>query len=103
MIDNGGIYTVTLGLEPELYHYKFLVDGERWFSDPAADKALEDEDDHDNSGVIVTTDASGLAAARPDQIDPKGLAHNPASETDCNVASDSVLRLRIRTAADGVE
>src|SRR5579872_4888497 len=46
MVDHGGVYTVTLGLEPGLYHYKFLVDGERWFADSTADKSLEDEDDH---------------------------------------------------------
>src|SRR5271170_5099833 len=49
----GGVYSVTLQLAPGLYHYKFLVDDDRWFGDPSADKTLEDAEDHHNCGVIV--------------------------------------------------
>ncbi|MBI2571358.1 MAG: hypothetical protein HYV63_30495 [Candidatus Schekmanbacteria bacterium] len=38
--DNDGVWTTRLHLEPGTYHYKFLVNGNDWFSDPSA---AEDE------------------------------------------------------------
>jgi len=37
-----GIWRLTVPLEPGTYRYKFLVDGERWVNDPAADGKIND-------------------------------------------------------------
>ena len=104
MVDVGsGIYYVTISLTPGLYHYKFLVDEDRSVADPTSDPTLDDPDDHHNSGVIVGTDARNWPPAPPDEIEPRGLAHDPTTNADSNVATPSILRLRIRTAADAVQ
>jgi cyclomaltodextrinase / maltogenic alpha-amylase / neopullulanase len=104
MKDEGsGVYSVTLQMSPGLYHYKFLVDDDRWFIDPSADKKLEDAADHHNSGVIVGMDGHKLPPPLPNAIEPRGLGHNSADEMDANVASDSLLRLRVRTQSDDVK
>ncbi len=99
----GGVYSVTLRLSPGLYHYKFLVDDDHWFADPSADPKLQDAEDHHNSGVIVGVDGRKLPPPAPNAIEPRGLSHNGADETDANVASDSLLRLRVRTQAGDVQ
>src|SRR5579862_4343654 len=101
--EGGGVYSATLRLSPGLYHYKFLVDEDRWFIDPSADKKLEDAADHHNSGVIVGVDGRKLPPPAPNAIELRGLSHNVADEMDANVASDSLLRLRVRTQADDVQ
>ncbi len=98
-----GIYTVTLELAPGLYHYKFLVNDDQWFSDPSADKSLEDAEDHYNCGIIVGVDGRKLPPPVPNAIEPRGLAHDVTEETDVNVATPSLLRLRIRTQANDVQ
>jgi cyclomaltodextrinase / maltogenic alpha-amylase / neopullulanase len=101
--DGGGVFTATLQLAPDIYHYKFLADGTSWFTDPAADKSLEDKSDHDNSGVLVGVDGRQLPVPLPNHIEPRGLAHDPTSDSDCNIASSSLLRLRVRVQADDVQ
>jgi cyclomaltodextrinase / maltogenic alpha-amylase / neopullulanase len=101
--EGGGVYTVTLELAPGLYQYKYLVDGEQWFNDPTADKELDDKNDHDNSGVIIGLDARTLPQVRPDFIEPRAIAHDPASEIDANVASTTLLRLRLSAQAGNVQ
>ncbi len=50
-----GTFSATLKLKPGTYHYKFVLDGQTWVPDPAADKSLDQDDQHGgmNSGVIV--------------------------------------------------
>ena len=92
-----GIYTVTLELVPGLYHYKFLVNDDQWFSDPSADKSLEDAEDHHNCGLIVGVDGRKLPPPMHDAIEPRGLAHDVTEETDVNVATPSLLRKWLRS------
>src|SRR5690242_16835400 len=49
------VWSTTLDLEEGLHHYKFVIDGERWISDPNGDKSLEEDDNYGgkNSGVVV--------------------------------------------------
>ena len=104
MTDDGqGIFTATLQLTPDIYHYKFFADGSRWFLDPAADKRLEDKEDHGNSGVLVGTDARQFPPPLPNHIESLGLAHDLNSVVDSDVASNSQLRLRVRTQAQDVQ
>jgi cyclomaltodextrinase / maltogenic alpha-amylase / neopullulanase len=104
MLDIGnGIYSVTLDLAPGLYHYKFLVNDDQWFADPSADKSLEDAEDHHNCGIIVGVDGRKLPPPPHNTIEPRGLAHDVTEETDVNVATPTLLRLRIRTQANDVQ
>jgi cyclomaltodextrinase / maltogenic alpha-amylase / neopullulanase len=93
-----GIYSVTLNLAPGVWHYRFLVDDHNWFSDPDADKSLEETDDRKNSGIVVGVDARQFPAAQPNEIAAWSLAHDPYSDADCNVASAKMIRLRVRAA-----
>jgi hypothetical protein len=41
--DDGATWTVELHLKPGRYHYTFLIDGRRWFGDPAGARAVESD------------------------------------------------------------
>src|SRR3954471_7954267 len=57
MKDRGdGVYTVTVGnLNEGTAHYKFVVNGDKWFKDPNAETDLEIDDNYGgrNSGVVI--------------------------------------------------
>ena len=38
----GGVWQITLYLEPGEYEYKFVIDGEKWIEDPNAKKFVDD-------------------------------------------------------------
>ena len=103
VVDDNGVFTATLQLSPGVYHYKFLADGQRWFTDPTADKKLTDKADHGNSGVVIGDDAAALPPPMPNHIEPRGLAHAVNDDADSNMASATQLRLRVRTQADDVQ
>jgi 1,4-alpha-glucan branching enzyme len=49
-----GSWRITVGLEPGgEYQFRYLVDGERWFNDPQADKYIPNPYGDQNS-VVVT-------------------------------------------------
>jgi hypothetical protein len=49
----GGVWTVTLPLDPGRYRYAFLLDGSTWLSDPSAPRALDDEFGPPSSVVTI--------------------------------------------------
>ncbi|MGB5845089.1 MAG: isoamylase early set domain-containing protein [Anaerolineales bacterium] len=50
----GGSFTVTISLKPgQQYRYKFLLDGERWENDWAAEAYLPNEHGSEDSLVII--------------------------------------------------
>ena len=49
---NNGVWTIVVPLNPGVHDYAFVVDGERWVSDPAA-PAIEDGFGGMNSRVAV--------------------------------------------------
>ena len=51
-----GSFTVTISLKPgQQYRYKFLLDGERWENDWAAEAYLPNEYGSEDSVVIIET------------------------------------------------
>lgn len=55
-----GTFSAVVELTPGVHLYKFVVDGNTWVNDPAADKSLEADDGYGgkNSGVAVGEDTS---------------------------------------------
>jgi hypothetical protein len=53
----GGVWTVTVPLEPGRHRYAFIVDGRRWAPDPAAPRASGDDFDAPSSVVTVGGDS----------------------------------------------
>ena len=54
---DGGVWTATLTLPPGRYHYMFLIDGQRWVSDPLAEETSLDGFGSRNSVLDVGRDA----------------------------------------------
>lgn len=48
-----GVWSVTLPLAPGRYRYSFVVDGTRWYADPGAPRAIEDDFGRPNSILTV--------------------------------------------------
>jgi glycosidase len=102
---DGHVWKGTFSLPEGQYTYKFVIDGERYISDPKGDKDLEEDDTYGgkNSGVIVGPDARKMPPPKPNDINTNALIHDPQSVDDVNVVSDRQLRLRVRALKDDVE
>jgi hypothetical protein len=50
---SGGLWTVTVPLEPGRYRYAFLVDGVIWTPDPGAPRAVDDDFGRPNSVLTI--------------------------------------------------
>jgi hypothetical protein len=50
---SGGLWTVTIPLEPGRYRYAFLVDGAVWTPDPGAPRAVDDDFGRPNSVLTI--------------------------------------------------
>ena len=50
---SGGLWTVTVPLEPGRYRYAFLVDGDIWTPDPGAPQAVDDDFGRPNSVLTI--------------------------------------------------
>src|SRR5438067_2461120 len=50
--DASGVWRISIDLPQGTHQYKFVVDGEKWITDPKADKDLEQDDNYGgkNSG-----------------------------------------------------
>jgi glycosidase len=85
--------------------YKFVIDGERWISNPKGDKDLEEDDTFGgkNSGLIAGPDARKFPPPQPNAVYKEGVIHNSASMDDCNVVSAKQLRIRVRTQKGDVQ
>ncbi len=106
MIDRGdGTYRALKRLDEGVHFYKFVLDGDQWHNDPASDHDLEQPDGHGgvNSAVLVGLDGRDLPAPEPGAIRAQALRHDPASITDRNVVSDTMLRLMARAQHGDVE
>ena len=99
-------WTATLDLEPGVHRYKFVVDGERWITDPQfSDTTLEEADGHGgvNSAVLVGYDARKLPTPRPDRVNADGVAHDPQRADHLSVVSDDLAMLGVDAQADDVQ
>lgn len=104
--DDDGQYTASIDLDPGVTLYKFVIDNERWISDPRhSDKELEVEDGHGgiNSAVLIGKDPRKWDPPKPNHINAEGLEHNPEEFTHRSVVSQTLLLLGIATQADDVQ
>lgn len=82
---DGRTWTVSVPLAPGKYYYKFVLDGERWITDP---KALRDEDDGNgnmNSVLIVYPADYSKPAKRGDANITLGAIRHLQRVPDLNV------------------
>ena len=99
-------WSTTLDLEPGVHLYKFVIDGQRWITDPQfSDPALEESDGHGgiNSAVLVGFDARKLPAPSPDHVNPDGVIHDPARPDHLSLVSDQHVMLGVDAQADDVQ
>ena len=95
---DGDTFWTRVPLEEGVYQYKFVIDGSKWMTDPAADPAFENDDGNGghNSGVLVGPDARKMAAPLPNAVNTDAILFNPKNVADLNVVDDRQLRLRVR-------
>ena len=56
--DGDGTWTVRIPLEPGVYEYMFVIDGERWVTDPHAERY--EDDGYGNRNAVLAIGASGI-------------------------------------------
>ena len=69
--DGDNVWTATVaGFSPGTYSYKFVVDGDRWITDPTGDKSLEVDDNYGgkNSGFLAGPDVRRAPPPEPNAM-----------------------------------
>ena len=101
----GSVWSASVPLADGVYHYKFVIDNERFISDPKGDKAFDEDDTFGgtNSGVLVGPDARKLPPPKPNDVNLSAVQFDRKSASDVNAISKSAVRLRIRVQAGDVE
>ena len=99
----GTVWSATLPLDAGEYQYKFVIDGDRWITDPTDDPDLRADDTFggQNSGVIVGPDVRKAPPPEPNAINAEFVRHDPA--TDVTAIDDQTLRVTVRALAGDVE
>jgi cyclomaltodextrinase len=99
----GDAYETTVALPEGVHYYKFVADGQ-WLNDPQSQADLEVSDNYGgkNSAVLIGLDARKLPAPVGDRIDAAAIAYDSSDVRDCNVVSDSMMRVSIRAQAGDV-
>jgi glycosidase len=100
-----GLWRASVRLDEGVHHYKFVVDGKQWVTDPDADKSLNEGDNYGgvNSGVFVGLDGRKLQLPRPDAINDEAVSHRPDDWHDFNVVAPHLLKLSIRVQANDLQ
>lgn len=103
--DGDLIWEKTLKLDDGQHQYKFVIDGERWITDPTGDRELEVNDNHGgmNSGVIVGFDIRKAPPPKPNAINADAVRFDPSNPADLNVFAPGKVRIRVRAQAGDVE
>ena len=101
--DGDGVWTATLPLSAGEYGYKFVIDGDRWITDPTDDPELRKGDNYggENSGVIVGPDIRKAPPPEPNAINAEFVRHDPA--TDVTQVDDGTAIVRVRALAGDVQ
>lgn len=99
-----GSYVLELDLPAGLHHYKFVVNGTHWLTDPSAPADLDEPDGHGghNSGIFVGERGSDYGPAEPIRILSKAIKHDPGNLDDFNVFSPTQAAVRIRVRENDV-
>ena len=80
MAPDGGApnrWSATVDLKPGLTRYKFVVDGDRWIADPAAERSEPDEYGGTNSVVLIGSEEALAASAHRFELDATGWGDRP--------------------------
>ncbi len=104
--DLDNVWELTTKIEGDGEHqYKFVVDGDRWITDPTGDKELEIEDTYGgrNSGLIIGFDIRKAPPAQPNEINAQIVRHDPTKAEDADYLGDGRARLRLRLLADDAQ
>ncbi len=101
--DADGVWTAEVPLKAGQYEYKFVVDGERWLTDPTDDEELRVGDNYGgfNSGVVIGPDIRKAPPPEENAINAEFVRHDPA--TDAVQVDLDVYRLRVYTQQGDVE
>ena len=98
------VWTATVKDVAEGKHqYKFVVDGDRWLTDPSGDRALETDDTYGgkNSGFVAGPDVRKAPPPKANDINGEYVRFEPA--TDVTAVDEGVVNIRCRTLAGDVE
>ena len=100
-----GAWAAHVKLSQGTYLYKFVVDGDQWVNDTAADKSLEQDDGNGgkNSGVAIGKDSRHLPPPKPNHVNLDAVYHDPADPQDVNVVDARRVLFRVRAQAGDVE
>jgi glycosidase len=103
MLKDGGRFALTLDLPEGVHHYKFVLDGTHWVTDPASDRELEQSDGHGgvNSAVFIGLDARRFPEPRPSHVYQPALRHDPAD--DVRVIEDGSILVDARALTGDVQ
>ena len=101
----GNVWSASVPLADGVHYYKFVIDNDRYISDPKEDDAFKQDDGFGghNSGVLIGPDARKLPPPTANHIEARGLRFDAKELADTNVVDDTTLRVRIRTQANDVE
>ncbi|MCE9619447.1 MAG: alpha-glucosidase C-terminal domain-containing protein [Planctomycetes bacterium] len=101
-----GAWTASVELPEGVTLYKFVVDGEQWFADPANPEGDPDGNGGRNS-VLRLGDAALLRQAQgvrgDGKINAAALGHDPARAQDREHRRDDSWAIRYRTLAEDVD
>ena len=100
-----GVWRALVTMPAGVHHYKFVIDGERWVTDPNAEAELNEPDNYGgvNSGVYVGLDGRDLPPPADDAIWADAVRHDPDDMSDRDVVSPTLLRLSVRAQAGDVQ
>ncbi len=96
-LNSDNIWELTMPMSPGQYGYKFVIDGDRWMTDPTDDAELREGDNYggENSGVIVGPDIRKAPPPEEGTINDEFVRHEPVSDV---VPIDND-RIRVRVSA----
>src|SRR5690242_9531148 len=75
-----GVWRGEVPIAEGIHHYKFVVNGSQWITDPRGDNSLEEDDNYGgkNSGIMVGVDARKLPPPKAGEVNRNGVLFNPA-------------------------
>ena len=93
-----GPWATSVLLSPGLHAYKFVLNGNHWVNDPAANPKLNISDGQGgaNSQVLIASPWQMMPAPQADHISPAAISFNPENMNQMDVVSRHYLRLQFR-------
>jgi glycosidase len=98
-----GSYTLEYNLRPGEHQYKFVINGEHWFHDPANE--LTTADGHGGQNSIINVGEKDLKAAQvgDGEINAEFILHDPENRVYLNKLSQNRVQIRLESRKNDVE